>query len=112
MLKFTLNNDYEKIESNEDGLSKLKLGKFTKYSYFHKIKHAGFLLQIKYPPLPYLKNQTILVFKNNNIIYELPFYKFIFYQLKKKSYFSNDEERNNILKNTKNLLNKIKHNNE
>lgn len=107
MLKINLNNEYDKIEQNENGLSQLKLGKHTKYSYFHKMKNAGFLLKIKYPPLSYLKNQTMLVFKSNNVIYELPFYKYIFYQSKNKSYFDNKEDRNNILNNTKILLQKI-----
>jgi hypothetical protein len=107
MLKINLNNDYEKIDNNEEGLKNLKLGKYTKYSYFHKFINAGFLIKIKYPPLIYLKNQTMLVFKNNNKIYEIPFYKYTFYQQKNKSYFSNKEERNEILKNTKRLLDKI-----
>jgi hypothetical protein len=107
MLKIKLNNEYEDIEQNENGLSKLKLGIFTKYRYFHKIKSAGFLISIKQPLLPYLKNQIMLLFKNNNKFIELPFYKYIFSQKIKSSYFNSKNDRNNILKNTKNLLHKL-----
>lgn len=113
MLKLKLNNEYEEIEQNENGLSNLKLGVYTKYRYFHKEKSAGFLIKIIYPELAYLKNDIKLLFKQNNNFIELPFYKYIFLQkTKKKSYFNSIDEKNNILNNTKKLLEKINSNNQ
>ena len=106
MLKLKLNKEYKIIESNEEGLKELKLGLFTKYLYFHRERNAGFLINIIYPKLSYLKDDILLVFKNNNNIIYIPFYKYKFKQLIKKSYFS-IKDRDEILNNKKNLLNKI-----
>ena len=109
---FIVNNpddDYIKIEKSLNGFNDLKIGSHIKYDFCGKRKSAGFLTFKKSSPIKEIKNLYILVLKNKNTYFEMPFFKYIYYQKsnKKKLHFydnNNDDERNNILDKCRNII--------
>ncbi len=89
-----------------DSIDKLIIGSHIKYSIASKIRSGGFLLSIK---KSIIKDYNLLVLKNSNGIFDLPFYKFNIYQKPKKktkSIFESKEIRDKYLNNVSKYLNK------
>jgi len=102
---------YTEISQDENGFNSLKPGSHIRYKFFSKIKSAGFLIMIKRSPLPDLKDLNLLVLKNDYGYFELPFYKYQYYQKtnnkSNKSIFQSKEQREQLLNKCRNnIINK------